>query len=37
MAEYVEARAAKEVPFTGTRYLVPWFVIKKPEPQEGEN
>lgn len=32
MQEYVEAKAAKEVPFQGTRYLVPWFVIQKVEP-----
>ena len=36
MAEYVEAKAAKEVPLWGTRYLVPWFVIQKTEPQGGE-
>jgi len=36
MAEYVETKAAKEVPLWGTRYLVPWFVIQKTEPQGGE-
>ena len=35
MAEYMEAKAAKEVPLWGTRYLVPWFVIQKTEPQGG--
>ena len=31
MMEYVEAKAAKEIPMEGTKYLVPWFVIKKME------
>ena len=32
MEEYVQAKAAKEVPLRGTKYLVPWFVIQKVEP-----
>ena len=34
MMEYVEAKAAQEVPLEGTRYLVPWFVIQKWSPLE---
>ena len=31
MMEYVEAKAAREIPLSGTGYLVPWFVIQKME------
>jgi len=31
MSEYVEAKAAKEIPMAGTKYLVLWFVIRKME------
>jgi hypothetical protein len=36
MADYVEAKATREVPPSETTYLVPWFVIRKAEPQGGE-
>lgn len=29
MDEYLSVGAAKEVPFAGTKFLVPWFVIQK--------
>jgi hypothetical protein len=31
MMEYVEAKAAREIQMAGTKYLVPWFVIRKME------
>ena len=35
MADYVEVGAAHRVPLAGTRFLIPWFLVKKPE-GEGE-
>ena len=32
MEEYIQAKAAKEVPFQGTKYFIPSFVIQKVEP-----
>jgi hypothetical protein len=32
MMEYVESKAAQEVPLERTRYLEPWFVIQKWSP-----
>ena len=31
MADYVEVGAAHRVPLAGTRFLIPWFLLKKPE------
>ena len=32
MEEYVQLGAAKEVPWAGTKYLVPWFFIQRTDP-----
>jgi hypothetical protein len=33
LQEYKEARAVRPVTWAGTRRLIPWFVLKKPEGQ----
>jgi len=35
MQEYIQAKAAKEVPWEGTKYMVPWFVIQEGDSDRG--
>lgn len=34
LGEYHEVGAIKEVPFSGTKYLIPWFIIKRQDQQK---